>query len=69
MVLTRHTGGAGNIGDVPTTDRIDANAAAETPFGRENNPKLEKRRMSSGMSHLGLADKMKYGILSMIKKE
>lgn len=36
--------------------------------GKEKNPHLERRRLSSGMSHLGLADKMKFGILSMVKK-
>lgn len=36
--------------------------------GYEKNPHLEKRRLSKGVSHLGMADKLKYGLLNMVKK-
>lgn len=77
------TGGAGNIGEIQSQDKVAANGKHSSPLsqepmhgeeseevcGKERNPRLEKRRLSSGMSHLGLADKLKFGILSMVKKD
>lgn len=79
--ITDCVGGAGNIGEITSQDRIQAEGSHSSPLsqvtqsgddmpvhGKEKNPHLERRRLSSGMSHLGLADKMKFGILSMVKK-
>ena len=71
------TGGAGNIGTPASQDLIQpvhlpgaqkAMPEAEEPFGKESDEALENERVKAGVSHLGLADKLKYGLLGMVKK-
>ncbi|BFZ55894.1 hypothetical protein PYCC9005_002935 [Savitreella phatthalungensis] len=71
-------GGAGNIAThaditsqdvVPSKPQQQPHEDEEVPYGVESNPNLEKGRLQRKLSHLGLADKIKFGVLSMVKKD
>ena len=81
---TAGRGGAGNIGEVTSQDVVVAGGAKETvrhgqshgapieshePHHVETNPKLESGRLERKLSHLGLADKIKFGLFPMTKKQ